>query len=553
MRESFLGRKVLIYGYGISGKGARSALLASGAEVMVIADDEIRGQGLGGRGQADKEQGVRDNANHKEEPVGASIYRAQRHDEKIGRDESRPYGHLSLNSSEIPHSSFIIPHSIPSKIPHSSLRTPHLQSISVADFDLIVTSPSIPLSHEIYRLAKIHGVEIYGEAELGARLFDGYLIGVTGTNGKTTVTRLIGEILNRAGMQPIVCGNIGVSFAEITIDYTRGREITIDYTRGRGTLCNSTRGRGTLCNSCIASASEITQSSPPPCVIELSSFQLESIVTLKPDIALITNITPDHLDRHGDFKSYAAAKLNIAKSQTADDTLILSADDIPVDILEGFCPASKVLYTSVRCRVHGCYLSDGIIYYLGESVLKRSQIRLQGEHNVANCLFAVCAAKLRGVPNHIIAETLAEFEPDAHRLKFVGNFGGKNYYNDSKGTNIGASLAAARAMDGATALILGGKDKGYEFDELFEQLPATVTHIVALGETTGKICSAARRTGFGNIQTAPSLEDAVKVASATSAQNVLLSPACSSFDMFSDYEERGRVFEEIVNQLISGM
>jgi len=425
--------------------------------------------------------------------------------------------------------------------------TPH-STLLISNYDLIVASPSVPLSHEIYRLAHEHGVEIYGEVELGARLFDGLLIGVTGTNGKTTVTRLIGNILSRAGIPALVCGNIGVSFAEAVVE---GAEVK---GQGLGAKKEPVGARHALPQKEVL-AQDLGQGTPchygngfSTAVVELSSFQLESIVTLKPDIAVITNITPDHLDRHGTFESYAAAKLNIVKNQTAADTLILSGDDISVDVLAGFCPASDVLYTSVRGKVRGAYLHDGTLYYMGEPVVKRSEICLKGDHNIANCLFAICAAKLRGVPNHIVAEVLAEFEPDDHRIKFVGCVDGKNYFNDSKGTNIGATLAAARAMNGATALILGGKDKGYEFDGLFANLPAFVAYIIALGETSGKICAAARRAGFSDIQTAPSLESAVKAAAATNAQNILLSPACSSFDIFAGYEERGRAFEEIVRQ-----
>ena len=427
MREEFLHRKVLILGYGISGKGAEHALLACGATSRVV-DESI---------------------------------------EKIIFDKA-----------------------------------------FVSGFDLIVTSPSVPHTHPIYRMAAALDIEIYSEVELGARLFSGKLIGITGTNGKTTTAALIGKIFKYAKIRTSVCGNIGISFASAAV----------------------------FDNFDVA-------------VVELSSFQLETVSSLKPDIAIITNITPDHLDRHVTFEAYASAKRNIAKNQTQEDTLILSQDDIPLSALTGFRPNANVLYVSTRGKVQGAYLLNGTVYYFDEPIIKRSAIRLSGAHNVANCLFAVCAAKLCGIPNQVITAVLSEFRPEDHRIQLVDRIKGKNFYNDSKGTNIGATLAAVRAMEGSVALILGGKDKGYEFDALIEQLPKSVKHIFAIGETAEKICSAAYRNNFHEIETKADLRGAVLAAFMSEADNVLLSPACSSFDMFNDYADRGRNFEKIVQEI----
>lgn len=378
----------------------------------------------------------------------------------------------------------------------------------VSGFDLVIVSPSVPAWHKIYQFAEELKIGIYGEIELGARLYGGKIVAVTGTNGKTTVTRLIGEILKRAGKKVSVCGNIGVSFA----------------------------------SSAVFDGSEIA-------AVEVSSFQLESIQTFRPDIAIITNITPDHIDRHGTFYDYAVLKRKIAQNQTSEDHLILSRDDIPLCALESFCPGSNVLYTSLYAKTRGAYLLDGTVYFFNEPVIKRSSIRLAGDHNVANALNAVCAAKLLGIPDEAVRDVLAEFCADDHRIKMVGRVNGKNYFNDSKGTNIGSTLAAVRAMSGDTALILGGKEKGFEFDALFDQLPESVIYIAAIGETADKLVAAAGRRGKLLPEKQTSLRDAVYACAGSSAENVLLSPAASSFDMFKDYAHRGEMFEAIVKEL----
>jgi len=389
-------------------------------------------------------------------------------------------------------------------------QTPELLSSTfVAKFDLVVTSPSVAPCHKIYEFARQNKIEILGEAELGAALFFGTVIGITGTNGKTTTTALLGDMVIRSGRKTAVCGNIGKSFSEAVVF-----------------------------------------EKPSVAVVELSSFQLEVVQGyLKPSIALFLNLSPDHLDRHGTMDAYANAKKNIAKNQTKDDYLLLGSDDIPSEFLKDFKPKSNILHISTIKKTNGAYLQNGKLYFGEEYILHSNDLSLKGKHNVANALFAICSAKLLGISNRVICESLTKFSCDNHRIQFVKEIGGKRYYNDSKGTNVGASLAAVKTMQGDTALILGGKDKGYEFDSLFYALPKTVNEIFVIGEVADSIVKSAKRAGFCYVVSHRTLEDAVKAASETNVKNVLLSPACSSFDMFADYKARGKEFERIVGDL----
>lgn len=374
--------------------------------------------------------------------------------------------------------------------------------------DFIVVSPGLAKDHKVFAFAEEIGIPIIGEIELGFILNEGKpIVAVTGTNGKTTTTELIGAMLNKKG-KAAVCGNIGKSFAEVAVSHD------YDYA-----------------------------------AVEVSSFQLETIDKFEPNIACITNISSDHLDRHKTMEAYIAAKLRIAENQTKDDFLILSQDDIPLFALKNFSPRAEVLYTSARGSVRGCYLYDDKIWFLDEYICRRDRVRIAGPHNLANALTAVCAAKLMGVENADIVDVLTSFETDAHRMKEVGRFRGKTYYDDSKGTNIGATLKAAAAMPSPTCLILGGSDKGYEFDELFENLPKQIASVVAVGATADKILRAAYRCGFYEAERAESLYDAVVRAASSEAENVLLSPATASFDTFRNYAERGDEFIRIVKEI----
>jgi len=373
---------------------------------------------------------------------------------------------------------------------------------------LVILSPGVPPSHPIAESARQKKIDIMGELELGYRLCRCPIVAITGTNGKTTVTNLLHRILANRGLKTDAVGNVGKSLAGVSV-----KSDTYDVL-----------------------------------VCETSSFQLETISSFAPEIAMITNISPDHLDRHGTMDEYAQVKLKIAQNQTEKNFLILSMDDIPVKYLEGFSPRSHVLFVSTNRVVAGAYLLEDKLYYFDEFICDRSSLRLKGNHNVSNALFAIAGARILGVDRAVIAETLADFEPDAHRLQFIGTYGGKRYYDDSKGTNINACLKACESMQGDTALILGGSDKGYNFERLFEELPKHITYITAIGETAEAIKTAGAKYAR-DVIVCESMEEAVECCAESETQNVLLSPATASYDMFKDYKERGRIFAGIVKAL----
>ncbi|MCL2234766.1 MAG: UDP-N-acetylmuramoyl-L-alanine--D-glutamate ligase [Firmicutes bacterium] len=385
----------------------------------------------------------------------------------------------------------------------------HIENDKFGSHDLVVVSPGIPLEHAVFSYAKMHEVPLIGELELGSRLFKGEIVAITGTNGKTTTTSLVGEMMRNAGLETIVSGNIGNSFAKCAVEE----------------------------NAKFAA-------------LETSSFQLETIVDFKPKVATILNISPDHLDYHGTMHRYAKAKLNIARNQTENDTLILSADDIELNHLKGFSPKSKVVFFSIKEKVDGAYLIGDDIYFCGEKICSKNSIKLHGEHNVKNALAATAMASVMEIRKDVISYTLANFGSAPHRLSFVGKFLGKRYFNDSKATNIASALSAANSMRDITCMIMGGSDKGYDFAEFFQSLPSNVQDIVLIGETANKIEEAGNKFNFFNFSNANSIEEAVEIASKKNVKNVLLSPACASFDMFKDYTERGYAFEKSVRKLI---
>ncbi|MCL2370449.1 MAG: UDP-N-acetylmuramoyl-L-alanine--D-glutamate ligase [Firmicutes bacterium] len=382
-------------------------------------------------------------------------------------------------------------------------KPPKLTGISI-----VVHSPGVPITHPTIQEAKQKNIDTMGELELGYRLCRCPLVAITGTNGKTTVTRLLHRILANRGLRTDAVGNVGKSLASASL---KSNEYDV-------------------------------------LVCETSSFQLESITSFAPEIAMITNISPDHLDRHGTMDEYAKTKLKIAQNQTEKNFLILSMDDIPIKYLEGFAPRSHVLFVSTKRVVAGAYLLDGKLYYFDEVICDRSNLKLQGDHNVSNALFAAAAARIMGVDRTVIAQTFADFELDDHRLQFIGTYGGKRYYDDSKGTNIDACLKACESMQGDTALILGGSDKGYDFGRLFDELPTHITYITAIGETATAIKSIGAIYAK-EVIICDSLEEAVECCSNSDIQNVLLSPATASYDMFKDYKERGERFAEIVKNM----
>ncbi len=376
------------------------------------------------------------------------------------------------------------------------------------DYDYAVVSPGVPTDNAVFEFAAKRKIKLIGELELGWLLNnDKPLIAVTGTNGKTTVTQLIGDILSREH-KVAVCGNIGIPF------------------------------------SSVAAAGDYDVA-----VVETSSFQLETTDGFRPRIACITNIDCDHLDRHKTMENYAKLKLRIAESQTSDDVLVLSQDGIDAKYLEGFCPKSRVYYTALDKKVDGAYRLDDKLMFMNEVICKRSELPLAGDFNVCNALAAICVCRLYGVNGGVIRDVLHGFRTAAHRLQRVARVGDKDYWDDSKGTNIAASVQACKAMDGDTLVIMGGSDKGYEYTAFFENMPHTVKEIALIGETAKKIELAAFAAGFTKVTLFDTLEAAVCYASKRNVQNVLLSPASASFDMFRNYASRGDAFIEAVRRL----
>ncbi|GHV02226.1 UDP-N-acetylmuramoylalanine--D-glutamate ligase [Clostridia bacterium] len=386
---------------------------------------------------------------------------------------------------------------------------------SVFSFQLAVLSPGISINHPRIRELKARGVKVVSELEFAYRACAASVLAVTGTNGKSTTVSLLGAMLNKGGIRAEVLGNIGVAFSRRALELPA--------------------------SACA--------------VLEVSSFQTEAVDRFRPHIGVILNLTPDHLDRHGTLESYALTKFKMFARQTKKDCAVLNADDGEIMKRADLVRARKY-YFSTEKRVRGCYLADsGVWFWDGFSeprfIVSRGGIKLPGRHNLSNALAASCVALLYGVSIEAAAAALAEFSGIKHRLEFVRELDGIKYWNDSKATNIDSALTGARALTGEITQILGGSDKGYEFDALFEGLPANVTRAVAVGATAEKLLAAAARRGFERIAFAPDFKTAVETARDLTGPggNVLLGPACASFDSFRNYEHRGDTFCGIVNEL----
>jgi UDP-N-acetylmuramoylalanine--D-glutamate ligase len=387
--------------------------------------------------------------------------------------------------------------------------------------DLIVVSPGVPQTTPELMQVRAMGMHIVGELELGAQFLQGEVIAITGSNGKTTTTSLLGEILKADGRPTLVGGNIGRPVTEM-----------------------------------------VAESTPESwSVLEVSSFQLETIETFKPKIALVLNVTPDHLDRHGSFESYAAAKARITENQTGEDFLVLNGEDAPTQMIaaksgvRSGCPA-QIYWFSARRRIkQGAFVHGESIFFLAkengtpEPVMPLAEITLAGKHNVENVLAAVCAARLAGVPGEVIRAAVASFKAVEHRLEFVRELAGVKYYNDSKATNVDATVKAIEAFAGGIHLILGGKDKNSDYTVLAPLLRERVKTVITIGSAAEKI--ERQLAGIVKIESAETLANAVALTqgAAQAGDTVLLAPACASFDQFDSYEHRGRVFKELVQAL----
>lgn len=384
----------------------------------------------------------------------------------------------------------------------------------LGQIDLTVMSPGVPTDLPVVEKMKEKGIPVWGEIELAYVCGKGDVLAITGTNGKTTTTTLLGEIMKNARDSVFVVGNIGNPYTDIALQ-TREDSVI---------------------------------------VAELSSFQLETVHTFCPKVSAILNITPDHLNRHHTMEAYIEAKERITAGQTKEETCVLNYED---EVLRKFGESldARVLYFSSRHKLErGVYLEDGaIVSSIGERtpVCRTDELQILGTHNYENVMAATAMACAYGVPMDIIRKTLREFKGVEHRIEFVAEKNGVAYYNDSKGTNPDAAIRGIQAMNRPTVLIGGGYDKDSAYDEWIQAFDGKVKKLVLLGATKEKIAECARKNGFHDIVMTETFEEAFEkcVEYAQPGDAVLLSPACASWGMFKNYEERGDKFKELVNQL----
>lgn len=379
-----------------------------------------------------------------------------------------------------------------------------------------VISPGISLDNPFVVRIKNKGIQVIGEIELGYHFAKGTLVAITGTNGKTTTTTLLGEIVKEYTKNAFVVGNIGKPYAAVAKDMTEN---------------------------------SIT-------VAEISSFMLETIDQFHPHISAILNISPEHLDRHKTLENYIEAKEKITLNQTKEDVCVLNYEDV---VLREFAKNAKprVVFFSARRKLEeGIYIFEEKIYYahkgLNVMIMDVNETTLLGEHNYENICAAIAMAIALKIPLETIKDVVGKFKAVEHRIEFVVTKHGVSYYNDSKGTNPDSAIKAIMSMPAKTVLIAGGYDKEADYNEWIRSFDNKVKRLLLLGQTKEKIAKCAEENGFYHYEFVEDLEDAVK-KSAIYAQNgeyVLLSPACASWGMFKNFEERGRLFKKYVNELV---
>jgi UDP-N-acetylmuramoylalanine--D-glutamate ligase len=378
--------------------------------------------------------------------------------------------------------------------------------------DLIVVSPGVPVDAPLLVQARALGEVVIGEIELAAQFWPGPIVAITGSNGKTTTTTLTGEILAAGGLPTLVGGNIGtpaISLAE------RAKPETVT-------------------------------------VLEISSFQLETIQTFRPKIAVVLNVTPDHLDRHRTFEVYVDAKARIFENQQSGDFAVLNEDDPTCVSLAARTRAKVFWFSRLKEVERGAWVREGNILFRDAAqqheVMPVSEIPLKGAHNLENVLAAVCAGALMGCAPEKIRQAVRDFKAVEHRLEFVATIRVVDYYNDSKATNVDATIKALESFPANIHLILGGKDKGSDYTVLNELLRQRVKRVYTIGAAAAKIESQIKNVEVVHAET---LENALRKANAVAQPGdvVLLAPACASFDQFKSYEHRGKVFKEIVGAL----
>lgn len=377
-------------------------------------------------------------------------------------------------------------------------------------FQYVIKNPGIPYTNPLIQKAIEKGIPVLTEVELAYLISEAEMIGITGTNGKTTTTTLLFEILADGDQNPLIAGNIGTV------------------------------------------ASEVAQEAGPhnKMVVELSSFQLMGIEEFKPHIAIITNLYEAHLDYHGSLHDYWQAKVNITKNQTEDDFLIINDDQTHLIAAVAHTKAQVVPFSTTKEVLDGAYIKEDAIYFRDEFIVSLDDIVLPGAHNLENILSAVAACKLYDVPNESIRKVLSTFAGVKHRTQFVKEVEGRKFYNDSKATNSLATKSALNAFAGPTILLAGGLDRGNDFDDLIPYLK-NVSTLIVFGETAQKLAETGRKAGIESIITVDNVEKAVPVAYEHSRAGdvILLSPACASWDQYRTFEERGDMFIQAVHML----
>ncbi len=480
------GRKVLVAGCGKSGIGAAVFLLQEGADPILFDESERL-----------TEEEVRENLRRKMRELGIHEGTETGEEGKTGSS-----GDLAAAEADPVHK-------------NEAGVTVALRELPAGireEVKLLVLSPGVPADTPFVESFRERGIPVWGEIELAYQREQGHVIAITGTNGKTTTTTLVGEIMKRHFETSFVMGNIGYPYTDIA-ERTTKHSVTVG---------------------------------------EISSFQLETIESFHPRVSAILNITPDHLNRHHTMENYIAAKNNITRNQGKDDFCILNYDNEETRKLGGICPA-KVLYFSSRQELkEGAFLRGEQICLARdektEELMNIHDMKLVGLCNVENVMAAILISEAMGIPWEEYLEVIRQFKAVEHRIEFVEEVRGVAYYNDSKGTNPDAAIQAIRAMSRPTILIGGGYDKGSTYDEWIEAFAGKVKLLVLIGQTKEKIAACARAHGFEDIIFAEAFEDAFRccVEHAGPGDAVLLSPACASWGMFPNYEERGRIFKESV-------
>ena len=372
--------------------------------------------------------------------------------------------------------------------------------------DIVVISPAIPNTHPLVSLSTRLNVPIISEMELGISELSAEKIMITGTNGKTTTVQMVEKLLTIMGKKAMAMGNIGYPVSQVVLDKT-----PLDYA-----------------------------------VIEASSFQLEYIKSTHAKIAVLLNLSPDHMDRYASFRDYVAAKEQIFTNLTAKDYAVLNYDCKIIRAI-GDRLRCKVIWVSTKSEVGDIFVKDNYYYFMKQPMMNVRESAVRGEHNRFNFMTAMYVGLILGAKKEHLMALVREYSLSPHRIEYVCSIGGKSYFNDSKGTNIGATVTAVKALEGKVGLILGGSDKNEEYFELFEAIDGLVECVAVTGSNADKIVGAARKVGFMRIKVCDTLKTALEyVSSDVNVENVLFSPASASFDRYKNYAERGEVFKQLV-------